>query len=87
LDFFKNVENLIILPIYRQRDSEEDVKNMSSAFFYENVLKVNKNALYFEDNKNLYSFLQNNKNCIYLFTGAGTIDIFAKEYHKLASDK
>lgn len=87
LSLFKNVENLIILPIYKQRDSEEDIKNMPSYFFYENVLKVNKNALYFEDNKNLYSFLQNNKNCIYLFTGAGTIDGFAKEYHKLASDK
>ncbi len=80
LNLFKNVEQLIILPIYRQRDSEQDYKLMSSQIFYNEVKKVNPNSIYFEDLNELYSFLSKKNGLVFLFTGAGTIDNFAREY-------
>lgn len=82
LNLFKDVENIIILPIYRQRDSEEDVKIMSSERFYDEVKKVNKKAIFFVDYFKLYEFLSCKKDSIFLFTGAGSIDNIAKEYYK-----
>ncbi len=80
LSLFKEVENLIILPIYRQRDSEEDCKIMSSINFFEKIKQINKSANFFVDNFKLYEFLSKISDAVFLFTGAGTIDNFAREY-------
>ncbi|MCR4422043.1 MAG: Mur ligase domain-containing protein [Exilispira sp.] len=86
LKLFKEVENLIILPIYRQRDSEDDIKNMSSLMFFESIEKVNKNAIYCDGERSIFDFLKNIKDSVFLFTGAGTIDNFAKNYLKFSKD-
>ena len=80
LDFFRNINFLILLPIYRQRDSEEDCKTMSSEIFYNKVKEVNGNTKFFDDLNSLYAFLLSVRSEIILFTGAGTIDNIAKEY-------
>lgn len=82
LSLFQNVENLIILPIYRQRDTEEDIKIMSSEKFYEEIKKINQKALFFVDNFKIYEFLSKIKDSVLLFTGAGSIDNYAREYYK-----
>jgi len=87
LSLFKEVENLIILPIYKQRDSDDDIKNMSSEIFFDSINKINKNAIFCENEKKLFDFLEKIKESVLLFTGAGTVDNFAKDYLKLFEDK
>lgn len=80
LSLFKDIENLILLPIYEQRDTATDKKLMPSELFYKKVKKVNEFALFFDDVDLLFEYIKNKNSNVFLFTGAGSIDSFAKSY-------
>lgn len=74
---------VIFLPIYRQRDTEEDIKKVSHKMLCSALSKKRKNVYCFDYEKELFNFLENFKNSVILFIGAGSIINIANKYINL----
>ncbi|MCX8058426.1 MAG: Mur ligase domain-containing protein [Spirochaetes bacterium] len=83
MDSFYNADLTIITQIYEQRDSIRDKEKINARIFVEGLLKKGINAIEVKDDKELFSFLENNiNNSIIVFAGAGDIYNTAKNYLK-----
>lgn len=83
MDSFYNADMTLILPIYEQRDTPNDINKINSSIFVQGLLKKGVNALEIKDENELFSFLENNiENSIIVFCGAGDIINSAKRYIK-----
>jgi len=83
LESFYKTDLSIILPIYKQRDSQFDINRINSNDLVHGLIKKGVNSLGINDENELFNFIENNiKNSVIIFAGAGDIYNIAKNYLK-----
>jgi len=86
---FSRCDETIVLPIYRQRDSEEDIKKVNHVMLANAINANHVTSLAINTENELFQYIQSSfSDSIVVFTGAGNIIDMAEKYNRIYnSDK